>query len=162
MLLAFECPYCSSCKNKLVSSFHSAVLDAKTTVYQCEQCLSLFDFPRDVKKQELQKRLSELQQDVEERISVISGSELSLDPGDESLVRVVIYGYDNLNNRVPVDSYWANSSDFNLSNIELEMLTNLDAFITSAGNLIPHLLKLIFAVFQVILGLWLLYLAFGF
>jgi hypothetical protein len=144
MLSVFECSYCASCKNKLISSFHSAVLDAKTTVYQCEKCLNLFDFSRNVEKQELQQRLSDLWEDAEERISVTTASELSLDPGDESLVRVVIYGYDNLNNRVPVDSYWISPSGVRSFNLEHEMPTDLD---TVDGS-IPHLLKLFLPCFR--------------
>jgi hypothetical protein len=251
MSLTFECPYCASCDNKLISSFYSGVLEAKTAVYQCEQCLNLFDLPRNVDKQELQQRLRELREDAEERIavatasnvmgmisnpelsdiiaqiqqnsltaqlslifqgiatvnptnqelldklnkqktdiqlkiieiqkqqlqnrlndlredaeeriSVTSGSELSLDPGDESLMRVVIYGYDDLNNRVPLDSYWANSSDFSLSSLELEILTSFDTFITIfADSSISYLLRLLCGVFQVVFGFWLLCLAFGF
>ena len=74
MLSAFECPYCASCENKLISSFHSGVLERKTTVYQCEQCLNLFDLPRQIAKQELQNRLNELQEDAEERIEVATAA----------------------------------------------------------------------------------------
>jgi hypothetical protein len=262
MSSAFECPYCASSENKLISSFYSAVLSAKTTVYQCEQCLNLFDLPRQIAKQELQNKLSELREDAEERtavataanamgiisnpelaatiaqiqqnsltvqltlicqeiaivsptnkellnklnkqktdtqlkiieiqkqqlqnrlndlredveerelqqrlselrqdaierISVTSGSELSLALGDESLVLVVIYARDNLGNSVPVDSYWATPSSIRSSNFELEAPTTLD----TDDNSVSHLLKLLFAVFQIIFGFWLLCLAFGF
>jgi hypothetical protein len=74
MSSAFECPYCASCENKLTSSFPSGVLESKTTVYQCEECLNLFDLPRDLKKQDLQEQLSELREDAEERIAVATAS----------------------------------------------------------------------------------------
>ena len=245
MLSAFECPYCASSDNKLISSFHSAVLESKTTVYQCEECLNLFDLPRDKKKQDLQEQLSQLREDaeeriavataanamgvisnselaatiaqiqqdsltaqltlisqeiatvnptnqellnklnkqktdtqikiieiqeqqlqnrlndlradLEERISVTLASELSLDPGDDGLALVVIYGRDNLNNRVPVDSYWATSSGIRLSNFEHETPTNLN----TVDSTVSHLLILLFAVFQIIFGVWLLCLVFG-
>lgn len=240
-----ECPYCSSYESTLISNFHSAVLDAKTSVYQCGQCLNLFDFPRNVKKSELQERLSDLQQDagertavavaansigilsnpelgatiteiqhnsltaqldligqeiatanpanselldelrrqefdtqvklvevqkqelkkrlsdlqdeVEERISIAVASELSIDPGNELQVLVIIYAYDSLNNCVPVDSSWATPSDFRPSNFEPETRTNLNALTTAADSSVSHLLRLLFGVFQIIFGIWLFF-----
>lgn len=250
MLSNLECPYCASCESTLISNFHSAVLNAKTSVYQCGQCLNLFDFPRDVKKSELQRRLNDLQQDAEERaavavaanamgildnqelgamiaqiqhesltaqlslirqqiatvnpvneelleelkrqefdtqvkiievqkqevqrrlrdlqedaeeqISIAAASRLSTEAGDESQTLVVIYGYDCLNNRVPLDSYWASPSVVRLPNLEPETPTNLDDLTTAADSSVPHLLRLLFGVFQIIFGIWLLFLAFGF
>lgn len=249
MSLTFECPYCASCESTLISSFFNAVLNAKTSVYQCEQCLSLFDFPRDVKRselqerlndlqqdadermvvveaanaigilnnqelavtiaqiqqesltaqlnlirqqiatvnpankelldelrrqevntqiklievqeQELQRKLSDLQEDAEERILMAAASGLSTDTGDESRKLVIVYAYDNLNNCVPVDSFWTSPSDIRSSNLEAKTLTNLDACIISGDSSVPHLLKLLFGVFQIIFGIWLLCLAFG-
>lgn len=240
----FECPYCTSCESTLISNFHSAVLNAKSSVYQCEQCLNLFDFPREVKKSELQERLNDLQQDAEERTAVVvatnamgilSNPELeatiaqiqresliaqlnlirqqivtinpanktlleqlrmhdadiqvkltevqkqelqrrfgdlrqdteeqisitaavsgfSTDARDELQVLVVVYGYDFLDNCVPVDSFWTSPSDIRLSDTEPESPTN------SADSSIPHLLRLLFGVFQIIFGIWFLCLAFG-
>lgn len=252
MLSNFECPYCASCESTLISNFYSAVLNAKTSVYQCEQCLNLFDLPRhakkselqeklsdlqqdadertavaeavnemgildneesavtiaqiqreslisqlnlirqgivavnpannelldelrkqefdtqvkfiEVQKQELQRRLSDLQEDAEERISTTAASGISIDPGSgESQMLVVVYGYDCLDNRVPIDSYWADPSVIRLPNLEPETPTNLDVFTThSADSSVPHLLRLLFGVFQIIFGIWLLCLAFGF
>jgi hypothetical protein len=246
MLSALECPYCASSENKLISSFYSGVLEAKTIVYQCEQCLNLFDFPGEVKRSELQKRLSDLQQDADKRtavteaanaigildnqelavkiaqiqqenliaqldlihqeiavvnsanqelleklreqefdiqvklvevqkkelqrrlsdlqaedekqISIAAAPDISIDTGNESQVLVVIYCRDSLGNSVPVDSSWATPSNIRSSNLEYETPTSLDTVDSS----VSRLLKLLFAVFQIIFGIWLLCLGFGF
>lgn len=245
MLSAFECPYCASCENKLISSFYSAVLEKRTTVYQCEQCLNLFD-SRDMEKQQLQKRLSESREDAEERIAVATAAnamgmidnpelaatvaqiqqnsltaqlnliseeiatvnpanqemldklnkqksdvklkiieiqkkqlqnrlndlradieerasittvpDISIDAREESQVLVVIYAPDNLGNSVSVDSFWATPSSIRSANSEPETPTSFG----TVDDSVPHLLKLLFGMFQIIFGFWLLCLAFGF
>jgi hypothetical protein len=73
-------------------------------------------------------------------------------------VRVVIYGRDNLGNSVPVDSYWATPSGIRPSNFEHETPVSF----YTVDSSVSHLLRLFFAVLQMIFGFWFLFLAFGF
>ena len=124
MPLTLECPYCASCSNTFLGSFYSAVLTTKTTTYQCNQCLNLFDIPPSL---------------------------LADDNNNKGRQLVTIYAYDCLMNRVAVDSYWADPNSFRLPNSTPTTLTTTRG-LADTFNLVNFLLTLVFGVLSIMFG----------